>query len=95
MHRMSLTKESIVTVIARGLAGEDWPESAMFKVEYRTRTTMSDWNELSVRYFDSKEALDRWVTDFVAWAAEEGNDFEYHLYEWERGPKYITTVMFP
>lgn len=88
-------KESIVTMIAKGLAGGDWPATVMFKVEYRSKTASQEWGEVQAEFFYSKDELDQWVTEIVDWTTEDGNHFEYHLYEWEHGPKYVTTVSFP
>lgn len=72
--------------------GKGWPPTAVYKTETVCSTWPMGWEkEPSVKYFDTKEELNAFVLDYQEWSMSEDNLVKIQVYEWDWGPKFLTT----
>jgi hypothetical protein len=80
----------LTAVLADAMDHQDWPDEAVFKISYRTKS----WPEYAMgdthhKYFTSMTDVKAWEDDYASWARLGGNSVEYTLYEWDLGPNVI------
>jgi len=80
-------KQFIDYILADALEHQDWPDDAVFKISYRTKSwpehAMGDTRHV---YFTTLADVKAWEEDYASWARLGGNSVEFPLYEWDLGP---------
>lgn len=75
------------------ILGKDWPNDAVYAVQYRTKTWPCGWDKYdTVRFFANSDELSRFVHSMNVWSREEDNGWEFMLYMWDLGPTMIHDV---
>lgn len=75
------------------ILGTDWPNDAVYAVQYRTKTWPCGWDKYdSVRFFSNSDELSSFVRSMNGWVKYEDNGWEFTLYMWDLGPTLIHDV---
>ncbi len=77
-------------MLADALEHQDWPDDAVFKISYRTKS----WPEQIMgsthhKYFQTQAEVEAWEEDYASWCRLGGNSMEYTVYEWNLGPNIV------
>ena len=85
-------KDVMQAAIAKTIAeGDGWPVTAMYRAEYTCRTWPMGWEkEASIKYFDTREELDKWLLEQADWARCEDNEVKITVDEWDLGPTFLS-----
>ncbi len=79
----------IDAILADAREHQDWPDDAVFKVNYRTKCWPCGFDDPINKYFQTKAEVEAWEKEYSKWASQDGNSVEYTIYEWDLGPNVI------
>lgn len=85
---------ALVSAILASVEGTDWPASAEYMVEYRTKCWPCQMGDQFKRYFDTEAEMQIWLAKQAEWASQEGNSMDYSIYQWELGPQYMNSSFY-
>lgn len=81
-------------ILADAMEHQDWPDSAVFKVSYRTKCWPCGFGSTHHVYFTTDAELKAWEVEYSKWASQDGNSVEYTSYEWDLGPRVLQHSWF-
>lgn len=85
---------ALTNAILASVEGSEWPASAEYMVEYRTKCWPCQMDEREQCYFDTEADMQSWLAEQAEWARQEGNSMDYSIYQWELGPQYVSSSFY-
>ncbi len=82
-------KPFVDAILADAMDHQDWPDTAVFKVSYRTKSWPCGYDDTQHKYFETQAELTVWEAEYSRWARLDGNSVEYTSYKWDLGPAVI------
>lgn len=86
---MEDVKPFVDYILADAREHQDWPDSAEFKISYRTKCWPCGFDDTRHAYFETPAEVKAWEENYADWARSDGNSVEFTLYQWDLGPNVI------